>query len=162
MRMADLRVALVDAGLVDVETLQVAGNVVFDPSGRAPTESAALVRTAVRDRFGHDLAVIVRSHAELVAALDRHPFLDLATGSRVSIAFLDSSPTAEAVASLDHSHLADEQLAVSDREVYLCHPGGQAGSKLTLAWIERQLDVVGTARNVNTVAKLVAMTADDR
>lgn len=160
MKMADLRAALVDAGLIGVATLQVAGNVVFDHTASAPADPAVLVRAAVRDRFGHDLAVIVRSHAELVDSLARHPYLDLAAGSRVSIAFLDSAPTHASIASLDRSRFTDESVTVDGREVFMCHPDGQANSKLTLPWLERQLGVIGTARNVNTVVKLIAMTAD--
>lgn len=45
------------------------------------------------------------------------------------------------------------------REVFVHYPVGIGGSKLQAGWFEKRLGVVGTARNANTVAKLVAMTA---
>ena len=38
------------------------------------------------------------------------------------------------------------------------YPEGAARSKVTLDWLERQLGTVGTGRNLNTIAKLVALT----
>lgn len=158
MKMAELRAALTDAGLVNVATLQVAGNVVFDEALSGVDDPAKLVRETVRRRFGHDLAVIVRSHDDLTDAMRRHPFLDDAAPSRVSITFLDEPPSPELAATVDHDRFEVERFAVSGAEIFLCHPDGQGTSKLTLAWLERRLSVVGTARNVNTINKLIEMT----
>jgi uncharacterized protein (DUF1697 family) len=40
-------------------------------------------------------------------------------------------------------------------EVYLYYPNGVGRSKLTNAFLENKLDVAGTARNWNTLKKLV-------
>ena len=78
MKMPLLREVLASAGLGEVATLQVAGNVVLDDGGRSPDEIAGAIRDAVRAAFGHDLPVIVRSHAELADAHARNPFADAA------------------------------------------------------------------------------------
>ncbi len=44
------------------------------------------------------------------------------------------------------------------REIYLRFPAGSGKTKLTLDWFERQLGVKGTARNWNTLLKLIALT----
>ena len=73
LRMPALREVLASAGLGEVATLQVAGNVVFDPAGRTPSDAAEVIRDAVRSAFGFDLPVVVRSHAELADAHARNP-----------------------------------------------------------------------------------------
>lgn len=161
MKMAELRAALSDAGLVDVSTLQVAGNVVFDATASGSSDPGQLVRRTVLERFGHDLAVIVRSRDELVEAMDRHPYVESAPSSKVSIAFLAEAPTPELTAAVDHDRSPGDSFAVDGREIFLCHPNGIGTSKLTLGWLERQLRVTGTARNINTVAKLIAMAGTD-
>ncbi|MDQ1123073.1 hypothetical protein [Microbacterium trichothecenolyticum] len=52
-----------------------------------------------------------------------------------------------------------EHAVLGGREVFVHYPVGIGGSKLQAGWFEKRLGVVGTARNANTVAKLVAMTA---
>ena len=44
-------------------------------------------------------------------------------------------------------------------EVFVRYADAVAGSKLQASWFEKGLGVVGTARNANTVAKLVQLTA---
>ena len=55
MKMPALRKVLASAGLGDVETLQVAGNLVLDPGRRSSAAVAKAVRAAVREGFGFDL-----------------------------------------------------------------------------------------------------------
>lgn len=157
LRMPDLRAALRDAGLGEVETLQVAGNVVFAPDGRAPDASADLVRRTVREAFGHDLPVVVRSHAELVDAERRNPFLGTQEGRWVATLFLDRAPADPD--GLDPDAGAPDRFAVDGTEAFVRYTAGVGRSRLQAAWFERRLGVVGTARNANTVARLVTLTA---
>lgn len=155
MRMPALREVLTSAGLGEVATLQVAGNVVLDDEGRSPDETAETIRDAVRAAFGHDLPVIVRAHAELVDARDRNPFGDAAEGRWVQTVFLDATP---AVA-LEVPVGIPEEAVLDGREVFVRYPEGIGGSKLQAGWFEKRLGVTGTARNANTIAKLIDLSA---
>lgn len=155
MKMPLLREVLASAGLGDVVTLQVAGNVVLDDGGRSPDEIAATIRDAVRAAFGHDLPVIVRSHAELADSRGRNPFADASEGRWVQTVFLDAAP---AVA-LEVPDGIPEEAVLDGREVFVRYPEGIGGSKLQAGWFEKRLGVTGTARNANTIAKLIALSA---
>lgn len=157
LRMADLRTALGDAGLGDVTTLQVAGNVVFDPGARSSRACAELVRRTVHEAFGHDLGVIVRSHEQLVDAQERNPFLGSHEGRRVLTVFLDRVAPSTVDAASDAG--SPDVFVLDGAEVYVRYAAGVAGSKLQSAWFEKRLGAVGTARNANTVEKLVRLTA---
>jgi uncharacterized protein (DUF1697 family) len=155
MKMPTLRGVLASAGLGEVATLQVAGNVVLDDGGRSPDEIAQTIRDAVRGAFGHDLPVIVRSHAGLVDAHARNPFAGAAEGRWVQTVFLDAVPTGALV-------LPDgipEEAMLDGREVFVRYPEGIGGSKLQAGWFEKRLGVTGTARNANTIAKLISLSA---
>ena len=155
LKMAALREVLASAGLGEVETLQVAGNVVLDDGGRSPDQIAGAVREAVRGAFGFDLPVIVRTHAELADAHARNPFADAAEGRWVQTVFLDAAPSA----ALELPAGIPEEAVLDGREVFVRYPAGIGGSKLQAGWFEKRLGVTGTARNANTVAKLIAMSA---
>ncbi len=155
MKMPLLREVLASAGLGEVATLQVAGNVVVDDGGRSPDEIAAIIRNAVRTAFGHDLPVLVRSHDELVDARARNPFADAAEGRWVQTVFLDAAPTA----ALEVPDGIPEEAVLDGREVFVRYPEGIGGSKLQAGWFEKRLGVTGTARNANTIAKLIDLSA---
>lgn len=156
LRMADLRLALEGAGLSGVATLQVAGNVVFDQEDRSMTACAELVRRTVHRRFGHDLPVIVRSHEQLVDAERRNPFVGTHEGRLVMTVFLEVMTRPCAV--LDPEAGMPDLFVVDGEEVFVRYASAVAGSKLQSAWFEKRLGAVGTARNANTVAKLVQLT----
>jgi uncharacterized protein (DUF1697 family) len=155
LKMPALREVLASAGLGGVVTLQVAGNVVLDDGGHSPDETAETVRDAVRRAFGHDLPVIVRSHAELADARARNPFADAAEGRWVQTVFLDAAPTT--VLALPPG--IPEEAVLDGREVFVRYPEGIGGSKLQAGWFEKRLGVTGTARNANTIAKLIDLSA---
>lgn len=157
LRMPALRSALEDGGLEGVVTLQVAGNVVFEPEGRSASACAELVRRTVRESFGHDLPVVIRSHRQLAAAARRNPFVGTQEGRWVMTVFLDRPPRADTV--LDPASGTPDLFVVNGREVFVRHAESVATSKLQSTWFEKRLGVIGTARNANTVAKLVQLTA---
>lgn len=155
MKMPLLREVLASAGLGEVVTLQVAGNVVLDNGGHSPAEIATTIRDAVRAAFGHDLPVIVRSHAELADAHARNPFAAATEGRWVQTVFLDAAP----VVGLEVPDGIPEEAVLDGREVFVRYPEGIGGSKMQAAWFEKRLGVTGTARNANTIAKLLDLSA---
>lgn len=155
MKMPLLREVLASAGLGEVATLQVAGNVVLDDGGRSPDEIAGTVQDAVRAAFGHDLPVIVRTHAELRDTRARNPFADAAEGRWVQTVFLDAVPTVALAVPAG----IPEEAVLDGREVFVRYPEGIGGSKLQAGWFEKRLGVTGTARNANTIAKLINLSA---
>lgn len=163
LKMAELRAALEEAGFAGAETLLASGNVVL-PAPREGAESVGpRIEALVAERFGLHSDVIVRDHDGLRAALERHPFRkDEEQGKYLHVVFLRDEPDPARIAALDPDRSPPDRVAVLGREAYLHYAEGSARSKLTLDWLERQLDTVGTGRNLNTVEKLVALTEPGR
>ncbi len=157
VRMEALRELLSVHGYGDVRTFLQSGNVVLESPAAAKQLESRLERELATG-LGFDVDVFVRTPAELAAVLERNPFAGTATdGARYLVTFLRRAPTNAVVARLAAVDLAPEQLAVSGREIYSWHPGGVGRSELAKLLSERTLGVTATARNWNTLEKLLAL-----
>src|SRR4051812_29217107 len=76
--MAELRDMLTDAGFGDVRTYLQSGNVVL-ASDASPEEIRTDVERLIADRFGLEIAVVVRTRDELAEIVERNPLRDVAT-----------------------------------------------------------------------------------
>jgi len=149
--MAELRAMCEAAGFTDVRTYIASGNVVLRSASTARQVQATL-EAALADYAGKPVAVLVRTAAEMAAVLDANPFADAAP-NRVMVIFLDQPPPPDALHQA--SGLAGEQFVLGRREIYVHYPDGMGDSKLKIPGAK-----AGTARNLNTVAKLVGMVAN--
>jgi uncharacterized protein (DUF1697 family) len=146
-------------GHAEVTTYIQSGNVVFRCASNKPAEIGRGIESAIGERFGLKVTVILRSAAELVSIAAANPFPD-AEGEpkKLHVLFLDRAPGAAAIAGLDPDRSPGDSFAPSGREIYLRYAAGAGTSKLTLDWFERQLGAKGTARNWNTLLKLIALS----
>lgn len=142
-------------GHSDVVTHIQSGNVVFrNPSADGAALAAGLQR-GIAEALDLDVAVLLRSGAEMAAVVARNPFLAKGLDtSRLHVVFLAEAPSAAAVAGLDPQRSPPDAFAVADRHVYLHLPDGAAKTRLGIDYFERKLVTRATARNWNTVAKL--------
>lgn len=156
--MSDLRDELTDAGFASVQTLLQSGNVVV-ASTEDPVRVARTIETRIAARFGHDVTVIARTQSDLAQVVAANPFAGAEPPKNTHVVFLDTQPEAAAVAELDHDRALPDVFRVAGREIYVRYANGAAGTKLTLDWFERRLGVRATARNLNTVEKLLALVS---
>ncbi len=161
MKMDWLRSVATGVGCEQVRTVVATGNIVMSP----PKDMERMrldLEQALAEQFGV-ISVVMRTHAELVDGCKRNPWADeVATGAlegrAVHTIYCQSEATAEAIAGLQRDG-SDDEFAVVGSHAYLRLAGSAADSRYTGAWFERHLKVVGTARNHNTVLKLIAATA---
>ena len=157
LEMKALRDALTEAGHAQVRTYLQSGNVVL-ASELAPGKLGREIEGQIAEKLGLEVQVIVRTRGELAGVVERNPLRDVATNpSRYQVNFLSAAPTADAVRELEAAEVAPEQLVVSGREIYVWHPNGVQRSRVLRLLTERRLGVIATARNWNTVVKLLAL-----
>jgi uncharacterized protein (DUF1697 family) len=148
--MTELSKLCVAAGFARVETYIASGNVVFDSKA-----SAAKVKAELEARLhkfaGKPIGVIVRTAKEVQAVVDANPFPN-AHPSYTHTFFLDAAPAAGALQEV--SGKDGEELRLGTREIYVHYPKGMGVSKLKIPAAK-----TGTARNMNTIARLAAMAA---
>ena len=157
--MADLRAMMAALGYADVETLLQSGNIVYSTDETAE-RSAGRIHKRLLDDLGMDIPVVVRTAAELAGVVKRNPLRKQATDLKLyHVVFLSERPEPKLVKALEGEVVADELFVVDGREVFVWWPQGAHRARLTHAFLERRLKVTATARNWNTVQKLLAMTA---
>ncbi len=146
--MAKLKAMCAAEGFMKIETYIASGNVVF-----LAKQSASKVKASLEKRLqayaGKPVGVIVRTPDEMAAVLESNPFPKSAPNGTVAI-FLDDPPPADA---LNHVRgRKDEDMHLGKREIYVSYGSGMGRSKLKIPAAEK-----GTARNINTIAKLVEL-----
>jgi len=156
--MADLRSLLVRAGYGDVLTLGVSGNVVLSAK-TGPERLGVELERHIAAGLDVRPRVVVRTREELAAVVEYDPLGELAAAEpkRYQVSFLSATPAAEAMRKLAAAEVAPERWVHREREIYAWHPVGVHNSPLAKLLTDKRLGVAVTARNWNTVTKLLAM-----
>jgi uncharacterized protein (DUF1697 family) len=149
LSMQDLTELCTGLGLKKVRTYIQSGNVVFE-SRLSEKSVRTKLEKALTEKLGKPADVVVRTAAEMRAVLTGNPFPH-ANPAKVGVFFL----TARVDENLTDRIVAPtgEEVRPGERELYIHFPHGMGRSKLKIP------DAVGTVRNINTVAKLVALAA---
>ncbi|MFF9850365.1 DUF1697 domain-containing protein [Streptomyces litmocidini] len=163
--MAELRDLLEGLGHTDVRTYLQSGNAVFTTeSGAGEDDLGAALEEAIEERFGFRVDCLVRDGDYLAAVADACPFPAAELQGKQLHAIYYSGPAdPERFASLDREAFLPEDFALGDRVLYLYTPDGLGNSKLGEAVSRPSVvkGLVATARNWNTVLKLIEMTRED-
>jgi uncharacterized protein (DUF1697 family) len=150
LAMADLQALCRKAGFAEVRTYIASGNVVFE-SGSSVTKVKAELEKRLHAVLGKPVGVALRSAAEMSTVLKANPFPKAPPNTTVAI-FLEGKPPPGALKQAVGA--VREEMRLGKREIYVHYPDGQGRSKLRIPAAKD-----GTARNMNTVAKLVEMAS---
>ena len=152
--MTDLKALAEDLGLTDPRTYIASGNLLFASDLPEPQVKARLEKR-LAEHMGASVPVMIRTAPELDWALKANPFASVA-GNRVAVIFLDEPPAANSIETV--VNVVDERIALGKREVYVAYGGqGMGQSRLRIPAASS-----GTARNLNTVAKLAELARETR
>lgn len=151
--MARLAALCRELGFGDVRTLIQSGNVVLS-SPLAEEAVRGALETSLTAELGRPADVVVRTSAALdrVAAANPFPRVD---GAKVAVVLGNARVPRSVVE--DVVAPGGEQVVAGERELYVHYPEGMGRSKLKLP---AALGPV-TARNMNTVRKLVELATRD-
>lgn len=151
LRMSDLKSIAEKLGLKAPRTFIASGNLLFASSKTDGAVKTAL-EAALKHHMGRAVGVMVRTDVEMTAVAATNPFADQ-PGNKVVAIFLDQEPPKDAAETV--KNIADERVALGRREIYVHYPSGQGRSKLKIP-----AAVSGTARNMNTVARLAELAKE--
>ena len=153
VKMADIRRVLGDSGLQNVRTWIQSGNIAFETASSA-ADSAAHIHERLQTQLNVDLAVIVKTPAELQQILAENPFTGEAYDGKRVFCALANQPLAD-TAGLAAQDFGDEKLRICPQAAYLYIPQDASRSKLGNAFLEKQLGIHLTTRNENTLRKMI-------
>jgi uncharacterized protein (DUF1697 family) len=147
--MTELRTLCLGLDLKKVRTYIQSGNVLFESTLPEPALRALLEQTLAM-KMGTRRNVLIRQASELRSILDENPF-PAADPARVGVVFFSAPVPMPPIPP------GREELHLRGRELFIHYPDGMGRSKLRLP---ASLEAEGTMRNLNTVAKLVAMATE--
>jgi uncharacterized protein (DUF1697 family) len=153
LKMSDLKDIAEELGLESARTYIASGNLLFQSDG-AEEELRLMLQERLLRHMGRDVRVMLRTAAEMEAVVDANPFTDQ-LGNRVQAFFLDEPPPQDLLETA-RNQADDERIATGSREVFVAY--GERGigkSRLRIPAAE-----AGTARNMNTVAKLAKLARE--
>ncbi len=153
--MAELRVALMDAGLVDVRTYIQSGNVIA-ASHLDHAAVSQLVHDTIEQKIGANITVITRTAEQLMQVLAGNPFSD-ADSSRLYFSLLSSPPAPKLLQEFLEINFAPDEVRVIDDTIYTRYATKLSDSKFTNNFFEKKLKVAATTRNFNTMTRLVEL-----
>ncbi|KQX55760.1 MULTISPECIES: DUF1697 domain-containing protein [unclassified Streptomyces] len=163
--MAELRGLLEGLGHTKVRTYLQSGNAVFTTDSDAGEDGlATALEDAIEGHFGFRVDCLVRDGDYLAAVAEACPFPAAEVKGKELHAFYCSGPvTPERFAAIDRGSYLPEDFALGDRVLYLYVPDGLGTSRLApvISRPSVMKGLVTTARNWNTVLKLIEMTRED-
>ena len=154
--MSELRAALEASGFHDVRTYVQSGNVALT-STSTPEDVATRVNALVKERFGFDVQVLVRSRDELAQIVERNPLRAIATEPKAHLVTFLSGELPEDISVRLRALATHEKFEVIGREIYSWHPAGFTRSPLWERLAAKSLGIAATSRNWTTVTALLAM-----
>lgn len=155
LKMADLKGIAEDLGLKGARTYIASGNLLF--SSNKPEETLRLMlEKDLQKHMGKQVRVMLRTAEEMEAVVKANPFSDR-PGNRVQAFFMNEPPPADLLDTVCNK-AEDERVSAGPREVFVAY--GEKGigkSRLRIPAAES-----GTARNMNTVARLAELARERR
>jgi uncharacterized protein (DUF1697 family) len=157
--MPELKGFLEGLGFSDVKTLLASGNAVFSADEKDAAKLEARIENAAAGHLKLQTDWLIRSHADLAAIVKANPFPDAArTHPNHLLVHFHREAFPKALLD-DFAPGGPERLAVVGRELYVDYPDDVGHSKLPLEMARAKFPKLATARNWNTVTKLVELTA---
>lgn len=148
--MKELKAMCAAEGFTKIQTYIASGNLVFTANQSEPKVKAALEKR-LQAYAGKPVGAVVRTADEMSAVLKSNPFPKSPANWTVAI-FLDEPPPPNALDNIRGQK--DEEIHLGTREVYVAYGAGMGRSKLKIPAAN-----AGTARNINTIKKLVELAA---
>lgn len=158
LKSAELKAVVEGMGFTEVKTILASGNVVFEAGDAKPEALERDLHAALEKQTGLKSEVFVRNRADLEKIVAANPFPDEAEArpSYLVVSFHREPVDKAAIARLATSYEGPERMVAIGRELFTDFPDGQGRSNLIPAMQKAKLWKQNTARNWNTVLKLLA------
>jgi uncharacterized protein (DUF1697 family) len=169
--MADLREVVTSLGHTGVTTYIQSGNVLFTTDSVSTGELASAIESAITDRFGIWVSVVVLSRDDLARILQDNPYPDEPNPKLVHVVFQNGEPSAglldriaaaQSAAAAKGSH---DTVTAIGQALFLHTPDGFGNSDLAQSLFriisppakEKRAVLAATARNWATATTLLAL-----
>lgn len=160
--MADLAECFRDAGYDDVRTVLASGNVVFTAKRTTSRALEPVIERVLRQRFGVDIAVLVRSRDELATVVEKAPKGHDSPKLRSDVFFLKHPLTAkQALAEVPQLNDDVDTIAAGTGVLYFSRVKATATKTRIQKFMASPVFKQVTVRTWGTTTKLLKLLDDD-
>jgi uncharacterized protein (DUF1697 family) len=160
----ELRAEFEELGFVDAATFRASGNVIFGTDqGGGEKAIVSRVEAGLEEALGYEVAVFLRSAAEVTAIAAQEPFeakLVGASKGKLQVSMLGRKPAAKARKAVLALATDEDRLAIVGRELFWLPSGGTIDSDLDLRAVDKALGR-GTMRTKGTIDQIAAKHCAD-
>ena len=154
--MAILRELLTETGFQNVQTYIQSGNVVLQSSEENTKAIESKIHKAIQSHFQFDVSVLVKAKQELELIFNNCPFEEEKKVKSYFI-LLQEIPSKELVSLALKKEYEAETFKIISNCIYFYSEAGYGKSKCNANYFERTLKTAATARNYNTMVKLLSL-----
>ncbi len=155
--MADLRVQLTKSGLKQVRTYIQSGNVVFQSEYNNLDDIEASIQKTIQSFFGFEVSVLVRTRAHLKRIFDNCPFPE-EKKIKSYFTLLHHTPDEALIKVASEKVYKGEEYKIINDCIYFYCASGYGRAKFNINYFEKKLITTATARNYNTMVKLMELS----
>jgi uncharacterized protein (DUF1697 family) len=157
--MADLRELLTKSGFENVQTYIQSGNVILQSSKSDISVIEKNIQESIMDHFGFEISVLVKTRSDLKRIFNDSPFSEEKKKASYFM-MLQNTPEDDLVKiASEKVYEGEEYKILKDCIYFFCEKGfGQA--KFNANFFERKLKTFVTARNYNTMVKLLSLSEE--
>ncbi|WP_409340774.1 DUF1697 domain-containing protein [Paenibacillus sp. MBLB4367] len=162
IKMAHLKTVIESLSFERVRTYIQSGNLLFESGERDTDALSGLIQKKIKEVYGFDVPVAVRTAGELDAVISGCPFEteDLKEKGKLYVSFLSTEPSAAATLKLLAFQSEVDDYRVQGRELYLLCRESYGKSLFSNNFVEKKLGVTATTRNWETVNKLAGLAKE--
>ncbi|HMB99603.1 MAG TPA: DUF1697 domain-containing protein [Flavobacteriaceae bacterium] len=157
--MAELRTLLSKSGFQNVQTYIQSGNVILQSSEKNIQNVENIIQNAILDYFEFEVSVLVKTRQELQRIFDDSPFSEEKKKASYFM-MLHDTPNDELVKIASEKIYEGEEYKIINNCIYFFCAKGYGQAKFNMNFFERKLKTFATARNYNTMVKLLSLSSE--
>lgn len=157
--MAELREQMSKSGFEQVQTYIQSGNVILKSSEKSTLIIEKTIKNVILNHFGFEVYVLVMTRFDLKRIFDNCPFSEGKKKASYFMMLHDAPNEASIKVASEKIYEGEEFVIINDCIYFFCAKGyGQA--KFNVNFFERKLETFATARNYNTMVKLLSLSLE--
>ncbi len=157
--MAELRKLLTKSGFYNVKTYIQSGNVIVQSLEENIKKIEEEIRNIIALHFGFNVSVLIRRGVDLQRIFNDCPFSE---EKKINSYFtiLQDIPDKDLVKIASKKVYEGEEYKIINDCIYFYCEKGYGRAKFNINFFEKELKTIGTARNYNTMVKLLSLSTD--
>jgi uncharacterized protein (DUF1697 family) len=157
--MADLREMLSKSGFENVQTYIQSGNVILQSSKSDISVIEKNIQESIMDHFGFEVSVLVKTRSDLKRIFNDSPFSEEKKKASYFM-LLRNTPEDDLVKIASEKVYEGEEYKILKNCIYFFCEKGFGQAKFNANFFERKLKTFATARNYNTMLKLLSLSEE--